>query len=164
MIKNVSSLELANAFIDRFGAAEGIQHMKLQKLAYYCHSWWLSYYDEPFLRHGPEVWKYGPVFPDLYQSLKHFGSTPIRTVQKDGPFGEARIAGGEFLNGLIQWIWDNYGKYSAGELSDRTHAKGTPWRIIAEKNRFSVPMHTPIDDDVIKGSFRQDTALVLASQ
>ncbi len=162
-----SSLAVANTFIDEFGKGSGIQHMKLQKLVYYCHAWWLSVHDRPFIDERPQVWKYGPVFDELYHSLKGYGSQPITSMQRGDHFNEGpeRIDdANDELMGLVDWVWARYGDKTAEELSERTHKDGTPWKIIAEKNHFRVPKGTVIDDVIIKQCFSGDPSKVLQAQ
>ncbi|MGN6208118.1 Panacea domain-containing protein [Asticcacaulis sp.] len=163
----VSSLAVANTFIDEFGGQFGIQHMKLQKLVYYSHAWWLSAEAEPFLNERPQVWKYGPVFGDLYHNLKGFGSRPITSMQSGGRFNDVpdRISeDNNELMPLIEWIWARYGGMTAEELSERTHRTGTPWRIIAEQNHFRVPKGKVIDDQTIRTCFSGDPSEILKVQ
>src|SRR5271170_5786610 len=56
-------LQVANTFVIRHGEqSRGLDHMKLQKLDYFVHGWWLAYHQERLLTERPQVWKYGPVF------------------------------------------------------------------------------------------------------
>src|SRR6056297_3390430 len=73
----VTPLEVSNAFLQEFGATNGISHMKLQKLTYLFHGFWLQENDDRALSVDPEVWQYGPVFGSLYQALKRFRSEKI---------------------------------------------------------------------------------------
>lgn len=41
---------------------------------------------------------------------------------------------------LVDWVWGEYGHRSAIELSDETHAPGTPWQTIAASRNYSVPL------------------------
>ena len=61
-------LALANTFVARYGATRTLDHMKLQKLAFYTYGWWLAYNPNPILTEAPQVWKYGPVFGSLYNA------------------------------------------------------------------------------------------------
>src|SRR5436309_2096397 len=79
-------MALANNLIRRFGYQRGITHMKLQKLVYYAHGWWLAYrFPEQLLTERPEVWRHGPVFPSMYMALRGFGNRPITFPQPDLP-------------------------------------------------------------------------------
>ena len=87
-----SSVAVANTFIEKFGSISGIEHMKLQKLVYCSYGWWLTYYGLDGIKlteDGPEIWRHGPVFPELYQAFKVFGRKPITTIKSDGPFSAA---------------------------------------------------------------------------
>jgi uncharacterized phage-associated protein len=160
-------LAVANTFIHRFSDGVGIQHMKLQKLAYYTHAWWLSRFDTPYLTRRPEVWRFGPVFSGLYSALRGYGSRPIVTPQPSDFADEPPIIDGgdeQIVSNLIDWVWGRYGGLTAEQLSERTHAKGTPWQIIAERHNYTVPRYHEIDDNTIKRCFRKDRAEVLRAQ
>ncbi len=79
-----SPLALANTFIERHAGSAGITHMKVQKLCYYAHGWWLAFENEPFLTERPQVWKFGPVFASLYAALAHHGSRRSTALRKRG--------------------------------------------------------------------------------
>ena len=150
-------LAVANEFI-MAAASEGADHMKLQKLVYYVHGWWLKYYEDSIISEAPQVWQHGPVFKSLYHALKHFGSAPIRLLQNDNPFSMVpRID--EFdrdvLN-LVSWVWGRYGGYSSFDLSEMTHAPGTPWRRMAETHHWAVPRNTDIPADLIREAFQKE--------
>jgi uncharacterized phage-associated protein len=163
--KQYTPLALANTFIDRHGHNAGIGHMKLQKLCYYAYGWWLASHNDPLLTDAPEVWQYGPVFGTLYKALRGLGGEPIlrpvpdllsaSSVFSDQPLSAPKINDEEVLS-FIDAIWGMYGQYTAVELSNMTHRKGTPWQTEAEKNNYSVPKHYQIPDDVIKNYFRNE--------
>ncbi len=159
---NITPLMLANTFIYKYGERDpcspqgGIQHVKLQKLCYYAHGWWLAYHpDQPFLQERPQVWKYGPVFNSLFHVLTVFGKDPIKTTQADNPFAEPVLMpeGRDDVLQLIDWVWNRYSKYTAVQLSNKTHEEGTPWRKIAERHKFRVPKGFEISDDVMAEYF-----------
>jgi len=71
-------LEIANEFIERGKKDdELIDLLKLQKLVYLAHGWNLAFRNEPLVRETVKAWKYGPVFPDLYDATKDHGRQPI---------------------------------------------------------------------------------------
>lgn len=148
------SLALANAFLARFADDVGIQHMKLQKLCYYAYGWWLTADEGPLLDKGPEVWKYGPVFNDLYNDLSAFGNRPIQEPQTSFFQEEdAPVIEGESQRKLVDWIWRKYGRFSAIELSEMTHKPGTPWHQLAVRYNYKVPSHLLIPDQMMKDYF-----------
>lgn len=158
-----SPLAIANTFLAEHGGEGGISHMKLQKLVFYAYGWWLAYHDQPLTNEAPEVWRYGPVFSSLYSALAQNGMEPISRPQRAVPIGTAPIVpdDDEETRSMLEWIWDHYGKFSAGRLSDMTHADGTPWQQEAAAHNYRVPKHHPIPDARIKAHF-QDKAAKLA--
>lgn len=151
-------LAVANEFIDRHGEPYGLEHMKLQKLVYCSYGYWLGHYGLTNARltsEGPQIWKFGPVFPSLYHALKLFGRREIDAPQSASPFGTPdRVDEGdrEVLN-LIDWVWDRYGHMTSFSLSDLTHRPGTPWHRVAQENNFRVAQNTPIPDEYIHEEF-----------
>lgn len=149
-------LAVANTFIARHGGERGIEHMKLQKLDYYAHGWWLAYEPAPLMVEAPEVWKFGPVFDSLYRTLCPFGSRPINAPQRPSPFEGAPIIEDERVIQLVDWIWNRYGAYSSFKLSEMTHEPGTPWHQLAEANSYNVPKHFQIPHELVAEYFKKE--------
>lgn len=123
--------------------------MKLQKLLYYANGWWLAINGEPLLSEAPQVWRYGPVYQHLYRTFSRFRHEPIGGPVKGNPFAaEPEMLGDSEDEGrvrqLLDWIWSEHGAKSAVQLSDETHAVGTPWRDIAEEYNFRIPYNVEI--------------------
>lgn len=141
------ALNVANELLTLHG---DVSHMKLQKLLYYANGWWLATEGAPLLNEPPEVWRFGPVFRWLYSSLSRFGHSNIGGPVPVGPFGGGECpvlegqADADRVRRLLEWVWQEYGGKSAIQLSEDTHAPGTPWRQIAERHNFRVPQSTPI--------------------
>lgn len=159
MPKPYTPLAVANTFISLFGADRGIEHMKLQKLVYCAHGWWLASYDDAtphLLDERPQVWKHGPVFDSMYRILKVFGSSPIREPQSLNPFFDTPSVdeGDDNVRHLVHWIWSRYGHLSSFALSDLTHRPGTPWSRVASEHNYRVPFNMAIPDDYIREEFR----------
>ena len=156
----ISPLALANTFIQLHGEADGIEHMKLQKLAFYSYGWWLASEDQPLLTEGPELWRFGPVFSSLYSALAQFGARPIKAAQRPTPFGPIPLIPEEDVRtrAFVDWIWGRYGGYSSFRLSDLTHSKGSPWQQEAEARNYRVPLHHRIPDDTIRKYFKDEAA------
>ena len=120
--------------------------LKLIKLVYFCHAWMLALYDEPLLDEPVEAWRYGPVVPGVYDSVRRYGRMRIRS-----PIGKAPTE--DFTDSeenIIDQVWDIYGKHTAIQLSSMTHRKGTPWHTIwHEKGPFAI-----IPDDLIRQYYK----------
>ncbi len=154
-----NSVAIANTFLEGFGANGGIEHMKLQKLVYCSYGWWLAHagLDGPRLTSdGPQIWRHGPVFPDLYHAFKVFGRKQITQMQSTNPFSQPDQVdeNDEEIRAMIRWVWGRYGHLSGFTLSDMTHKPGTPWYRIAQERDFSVPYNTDIPDEYIFEEFQ----------
>lgn len=158
-------LTIANTFLDVHGRASRIEHMKLQKLAYYAYGWWLGYRDEPIMTEQPELWQYGPVFDSLYSTMKQYGSQPIPQPQPPNPFMSAPVVppGDVETRNFLNWIWARYGGLSGLTLSDETHKVGTPWQVEAQKFNYRVPRHYKIPIETIREYFRAEAAKLAAA-
>ncbi|MFT5785192.1 MAG: putative phage-associated protein [Ascidiaceihabitans sp.] len=153
-----NSVSIANNFLESYGADAGIEHMKLQKLVYCAYGWWLAHAKlegQRLTSDGPEIWKHGPVFPDLYHAFKVFGRKPIKQMQSTNPFSDPENVDANDLQvrPLVAWIWGRYGHLSSFDLSEMTHKQGTPWYRVAQERGFSVPMSTRIPDQYILEEF-----------
>lgn len=148
-------LAFANEFICK-ATGIGVEHMKLQKLAYMCYGWWLVAHDQPIMNEEPQVWQHGPAFKSLYFVLNTFGHVRITEPQSrlyNTPPERIDQNDGE-VHDLVDWVWMKYGGRSPFYLSDLTHRKGSPWYQTAERFDFRVPKNTPIPADTIKAHFR----------
>ena len=138
-----SPLAIANGFVARFADKNGVEHMKLQKLVYFSYGWWLwskGLDGERLTAERPEVWRYGPVFPNLYNVLKIFGRRSILEPQSAGPFDRPDEIDDDDdrIHALLRWVWSRYGHLSSFALSDMTHKPGTPWHRMATENDFCI--------------------------
>lgn len=152
-----SPLAVANTFLANHGGERGgIDHMKLQKLVYFAYGWWLASHEVPLTTEGPQVWQYGPVFRSLYGALAPFGMRGIDAPQRAVPFGRTPLIPSDEQEALdvVEWVWQRYGGYSAGKLSDMTHEVGTPWQEEAAAFNYRVPRNHQISDDRIKAHFQ----------
>lgn len=151
------AVQIANTFVERYSGADGLSHMKVQKLVFYTYGWWLALMNgaPPVATSKPQVWKLGPVFQPIYGEFSKFKNGAITGMQPLGPFsGPASIAREKTPGSqMVDWIWNRYGHFSAFELSDMTHQAGTPWYNVALKHKFEVPRFTEMEDDEIRPYF-----------
>lgn len=159
-----SAIQIGNAIIEEAKEHdERVSPMKLLKLAYYAHGWHLAILDEPLIDEGVEAWQYGPVVKTLYHQFKEFGKSGIDRLglvmdYVDGRFRkrEPKIdTQDEELGLLFPRMWSIYGGYTAAQLSNATHADGTPWRTIYDLFDGDIPPSVKIPDEVIKAHFKE---------
>lgn len=149
---NLHPVAVANEFVARYGANNDLRHMKLQKLLYFANGWHLGLAGTPLVSERPQVWRYGPVFQGVYNAFKRHKKEPIVELAAPNPFApnDALRLSDENLQmalPIIEWTWSEYGNRNGIELSEETHAIGTPWRRIAAANNYSVPLGTYIPSE-----------------
>lgn len=147
-MKKLRAAHIANHFIHK-GILSGnhISPMKVIKLTYISHGWYLAITNEELYQDDVQAWKYGPVIRPLYHQVKHYGNDGITELiqfsvwSKDDkePVSKVALIEDEYINKnpdkanqivkFLDHIWDEYGDYTAVELSDMTHQKNTPWDI-----------------------------------
>ena len=121
-------IDRANSeFVDDNGVAEGITNLKLQKLLYFAQAASLSIRGETLFDDAIEAWKFGPVVPSVYHALKERGNSVI----PNGAVNDDTIIPSEIAV-LLEDVWNIYGKFSAFELVNMSHAH-KPWKDVFMK-------------------------------
>jgi uncharacterized phage-associated protein len=165
---------VANTLLDLADAMElHLTPMKLQKLVYYAHGWHLGLRGEALINEQVEAWNFGPVIPSLYHEFKGWGDRPILgratcdevVFDEDGTISlvedhkpEIPLSGDlsdTYVRGLVNRILEVYGRYSGIQLSNMTHASGTPWDRVRTKYEGRIPKGTDIPQEWIKEHFQQ---------
>jgi uncharacterized phage-associated protein len=163
-----SAAAVANAFLD-IQAADATQfppidQMKLQKLVYYAHAWFLAYNDgSPLFEENVYAWPWGPVIPPLYGDFASFGRAPIAGHRAtmlvrsgNGPLDfhihTPPEPSAEVMN-FLRGVWETHKRYTGVQLSNATHAPGEPWYIVKQEygNLDSKPL---IPNNLIYDVFR----------
>ena len=151
------SLTLANYFIRKARKDGGrVNALKLQKLVYIAHGWYLGNFGEPLIEEEVEAWDYGPVIPELYHRVKKYGAEPIRRPITVDRF-ESRPSPEEISDNdrpFLDKIWEVYGRMQPIRLSLITHKPGTPWSEAVEKYPEQAG-HVTISDSVIEKYYRR---------
>ncbi|ETA49703.2 Panacea domain-containing protein [Ponticoccus alexandrii] len=147
------STSVANRFL-QLASAKGqkLTQMQLQKLVYIAHGWSLAILGRPLTSDSVCAWDYGPVYPELWQSLKRYGREPVLEQIKVRDFGlGAFSANADQVSSanldvdtdtLVSQVFENYGQFHAFQLSAMTHENGTPWHQVyvedgAKKGKIS---------------------------
>ncbi|MFZ7141599.1 Panacea domain-containing protein [Avibacterium avium] len=136
-----SSLSVANAFIN-LAREEGksLSNMQLQKLVFFAHGYVLAYLGKELTFDTPKAWTFGPVYPALYNSLRHFGSNGTDQCLPISDMEEVSQQSDEFQ--IIWNVWQAYKFHSAAQLSRISHNIGSPWSQVWEIDQFGeIPNH-----------------------
>ena len=155
----LSAIAVANEILRQAheNGINDITPMKLQKLVYFAHGWYLAATGEPLLNEQVEAWRYGPVIRSLYDVAKQYGNKPI-SASLFTPFGmpELNAVEQKALEPFLSWIWEQYGIYSGVQLSNMTHQPGTPWKRVIEESDKPLPLNTDIPRSYIESYFANE--------
>ena len=116
------------AINDTYEVYEGLTHLKLQKILYYAQGISLSLNNNVLFNDQIEAWNHGPVIKSVFEKFCKKGRNEItiedspssvdviRKIEADTPVREA-----------LNMTYDNFAIYTAWQLRNMTHEKGTPW-------------------------------------
>jgi uncharacterized phage-associated protein len=112
--------------------------LKLQKLLFLCHAFYLVNTSRPLVRGSFEAWQYGPVHREAYDAFKKFGAKPItEDADKFDPVTGTRkplaLPVDRDVLDVVHKVVEFYGGKSPSELVELTHAQEGPWdHVVAE--------------------------------
>lgn len=165
------AVAIANEFLKLPGVAQRLTQMHLQKLAYFAHGWNWALNGAPLISDDPEAWSYGPVYRDLYDHTKFFGSAPIgRLITPDDDkiarfFGGGARENAPYLahltdreRAIVGHVWKRYGNLPAIRLSELTHQPETPWYEAYRRGK-----NCPLNQDMIRQHYANLAATAAAT-
>ena len=127
-----------------------LTNLKLQKLVYIAHGYFLGWKSEPLVKDPVEAWKYGPVIGSIYRQFKDGNST----IEVSDTSMKTELDSDVDANTTIDRVLDMYREFTAKELVDITHQKDTPWDR-SWNNTFSlINRGKIIDNNDIKNHYR----------
>lgn len=143
--KPVTAISVANYLLKRHEEkqGEGIDQLKLLKLVYLCHGWYLGYYGAPLVDEAAEAWPYGPVYPSIFANTKKDGRLPVPFPIGDGKLPKFTDQQKEIMDA----VHDSYTRLSGLHLMLMSHRRGTPWYKVWTKTNGK---RSPIADKLIR--------------
>ena len=145
------SLAVANFFVGKsLSTGKELTPMKVVKLVYISHGWYLALKKEPLLSEAVEAWKYGPVVRNVYDSFKKFGNSRITEFAFDLDIMTYPKISNENTNAFLNKIWDVYGHFTGIQLSALTHQENTPWDIVWNKENGKDKIGATIPNELIE--------------
>lgn len=160
-----NSLSIANYFIKK-SFDEGIEltPMKLLKLVYIAHGWYLGLTENPLLNEGVEAWRYGPVIPSVYREFKQYGNNQITkladTLTDQMQFITPMVE--DDKHDFLNKIWNVYKKYNGLQLSTLTHQKGTPWYTVWYEENGQNRQGALISNNLIEDHYKSKQTSAIA--
>lgn len=136
-----------------------VTNLKLQKLLFLCHAFYLVDTGKALVRGAFEAWQYGPVHREAYDAFKRFGAKPItENAERFDPLtGNRRpiaLPANRAVLDVVQRVVQFYGDKSPGELVELTHAKNGPWDFVASAATTSANIALKISDGIIAERFK----------
>lgn len=151
--------EVANYILElaRSGS-EPVSQMKMYKIVFFCHGWYLATYDKPLISEEFEAWEFGPVSRILRDQFKSWGENNInqpaeKLILETGELIPYPVNLLESDKNFISAIFRSYSHLSAFDLSDMTHEKGSPWHKIWLAGDSKSSFRLRIADNDIKNHF-----------
>src|ERR1051326_712020 len=124
----IASSTVADYFLE-LGRRESVPvtPLKLQKLVYFAHGWYMGFTGEPLVNETIQAWEFGPVIPSLYHEFKEFKNSPITRLTRY--FRQQDLTSPEIMasKSLLDRIWSIYSRYTAAQLSALSHEPNGPW-------------------------------------
>lgn len=135
--------------------------MKLQKLLYMTHGYYLAETRTPWISEAFEAWTYGPVLGSVYREFREYRSNEIpdgrrMCVPVRGERGLVLVPetlathGDPIGEDMVQQVLDMYGQRSALYLSSLTHKVGSPWDTV---RGYTTANNAAIPNDLIRDYF-----------
>lgn len=147
-MNTVTAQDVANYFLyvdAQDETADGISHLKMQKLVYYAYGFYYAIFAEKLFDEHITAWKHGPVCESLYHTYNGYGKSFI-------PFNAATFDEtifSEEQRDFLDEIYREYSQHSAWKLSEMTHDE-MPW--INGRNRIKAGNHKGqmLDSDILE--------------
>jgi len=160
-----TSKAIANKFIKLAKEEElsDLSPMKLQKLVYYAHAWLMAFTGKELIKEDIHAWKFGPVIPDIYHEFKEHGNSNITSFATELNFEKSKLElitpivdeDDEDAHAIINEVWKAYKDFTPIQLSNATHAKGSPWEVVASSYGSKLPKNIEIPNSLIKDIFKK---------
>ncbi len=124
----LNPLQIANYFIGKsIQTGNELTPMKLVKLVYIAHGWYLGLSSKPLVNEAVLAWDYGPVIESLYRTFRKYGRNQVTSPENF--YGVTQTIENAQIEKFLEKIWQVYGKFSGLQLSALTHQPDTPWSI-----------------------------------
>lgn len=170
-----SAIEVANWFIEKSldENSSNLTHLKVQKLVFIAHGWYLAITGEPLIEEDIEAWPLGPVIPDLYHELKRYGQNIVKEpiIKIDAPHYESieeyYFNEWDFvsyipklpkdypeLQNVLTKIWEIYKDKSGYYLSYITHKPDTPWSKTIKNYKENTDSSKIIRNEIIETYYK----------
>ena len=129
----------------------GITNLFLQKILYYIKAIGKLLVEYPIITDECEAWRFGPVFPNIYEKYKNFGKQEIIL---DLPVDYAKNLLTKEEKQVTDFVLNTFGIYNIWFLKDLTHME-EPWLSARNGIDEEAASNNPIDDNLIDDYFEK---------
>ena len=129
----------------------GITNLFLQKILYYIKAIGKLLVENPIITDECEAWRFGPVFPNIYEKYKNFGKQEIIL---DLPVDYAKNLLTKEEKQVTDFVLNTFGIYNIWFLKDLTHME-EPWLSARNGIDEEAASNNPIDDNLIDDYFEK---------
>jgi uncharacterized phage-associated protein len=133
-VKTIASYMISRS--SKLNESNDLTNLKLQKILFYTQASYLKKTGGLLFDEAVEAWEYGPVVCSVYHWLKGCGAYPIAAF--DLELDDSTITEKEEKE--LSSIWDEYSKYSAAFLVEKTHETNSPWHIAFHRTNKTIEL------------------------
>lgn len=158
--KKTTAMAVANWFITQQCKTEQtsnvacpqMDQLKLYKLVYFAHAWWLGNVGTPLFDEDIAAWSHGPNIQELYSEFSHKGRKPIKHL---GQSYDCEEISDKDIKRFLKIVWKHYSKYHGWQLSNLTHGEEEPWTKIRQYYNGKLDQPRVIPNDLIQKIYAQ---------
>ena len=126
-----------------------ITNLLLQKILYYVKAISKIFEGESFILEPCEAWKFGPVFPSVYEKYREFGKQEIKLNLSKDYISELLS---EEEKTVTDFVMNTFGIYNAWFLKDLTHLE-EPWIVARKGLAEDDASRNQMDEEIISNYF-----------
>lgn len=127
----MKSIDVANAFINRYGKDNLITNLKLNKLVFYAQVESLKKHGVPLFSDEIQAWEYGPVEPMVYRAFKKYDRSPISAPSSD-------FEATERSNSIVDDVFCRFSETTAFDMVTLSHRPDGAWAQVFNPNKDEV--------------------------
>ena len=159
--------KICNFLLANFDAVEfDLTNLRINKLLFFIHADALQHQPQGIVRNHFEAWQFGPVVRPVFDTFKIYRDSPIRAPalyldyasgkKLPVPFDDIAPADRD----LILRVFENYSRFTTGQLVALSHERGGPWDIVYQSSLADPTQSPRIPNELIRKHFGGDKTAV----
>jgi uncharacterized phage-associated protein len=139
-----------------------LTNLRLNKLLYFIHGWALTTRPQGLVRNHFEAWKLGPVIKPVFDTFKVYENNHIERMAEHLDYASGKNVVVPFNDiastdvDFIFRIFENYTKYTTGQLVALSHEPGGPWDLVFTTWSHNNRLSPRIPNDLIRQYFLRE--------